>query len=308
MALLGGGTRRVQVGNGAYTQFVTWDSMPDDEIGAGVYFGSVPLREGDVTIQLMINEDEGLGDAKDLAVSSSSCQGGYNNYNTWVGSLSSLLANQSRRRGWPCLTRCASVAKERMTSRICASSLAPTVTAPLGRARVSRWGWRARSPMRRASRAIRPRAEMPTTRACAALLVTIATVPPRPGTPRSMSCQFPPCPTVSHRPVLRARAKAISLDYVRTLVAMATVRGPCAHARRLDRSCSLRRRPRAMVSLHSASMAGMASPISVTSHIEDIAPQEHAVTKTRKYRPQQSTPCEVPSQERHARMIRSRLS
>ncbi|KAL7658373.1 Glucan endo-1,3-alpha-glucosidase agn1 [Aspergillus niger] len=67
MALLGGGTRRVQVGNGAYTQFVTWDSMPDDEIGAGVYFGSVPLREGDVTIQLMINEDEGLGDAKDLA-------------------------------------------------------------------------------------------------------------------------------------------------------------------------------------------------------------------------------------------------
>lgn len=90
MALLGEGSRAVQVVSGDYAQFVTWDSMPDDEIGAGVYFGSVPLREGDVTIQLVINEDEGLGDTQGLKVSSYSCQGGYNNYNAWVGSFSSL--------------------------------------------------------------------------------------------------------------------------------------------------------------------------------------------------------------------------
>lgn len=88
MALFQDGNSAVFVNN----EYVEWDSRPqtdvegDGELGASLWFGSVAANPGTVQVNL-IREDMTVATAPGLEISSR-CEGNFNNFNAWVGSVS----------------------------------------------------------------------------------------------------------------------------------------------------------------------------------------------------------------------------
>ena len=76
----------VLVHNNGKTQYVDWEYIPDDEVGAGLWFGSVPFRTGYVRVEL-VKDDSVMAAAEGVDITST-CRDGFQNYNAWVGSLS----------------------------------------------------------------------------------------------------------------------------------------------------------------------------------------------------------------------------
>jgi hypothetical protein len=87
MALFSDGDAAVYV-NG---HTVEWDSRPqtdikgDGDIGAGIWFGSVAAPPGMVTVDLFICDSS--VSARKIMDITTSCDGGFNNFNAWVGSV-----------------------------------------------------------------------------------------------------------------------------------------------------------------------------------------------------------------------------
>ncbi|EAW20625.1 uncharacterized protein NFIA_030580 [Aspergillus fischeri NRRL 181] len=87
MALFSDGNAAVYVNGHA----VEWDSMPqtdvkgDGDIDAGIWFGSVAAPPGMVTVDLFVR-DSSTSFLKTIDITTS-CDGGFNNFNAWVGSV-----------------------------------------------------------------------------------------------------------------------------------------------------------------------------------------------------------------------------
>jgi hypothetical protein len=87
MALFSDGNAAVYVND----QIVEWDSRPQTDvkgnghIGAGIWFGSVAAPPGMVTVDLFIR-DSSVSARKTMDITTS-CDGGFNNFNAWVGSV-----------------------------------------------------------------------------------------------------------------------------------------------------------------------------------------------------------------------------
>ncbi|KAL4864067.1 glycosyl hydrolase family 71-domain-containing protein [Aspergillus spectabilis] len=67
-------------------QYVEWDSEPDEDIGPGVWFGSVPASFGKPKVEL-IKSDVTSATGVGLAISTTCAEGTFANYNAWVGSI-----------------------------------------------------------------------------------------------------------------------------------------------------------------------------------------------------------------------------
>ncbi|KAJ6103765.1 mutanase [Penicillium sp. IBT 16267x] len=87
MALFSDGNAGVYVND----QYVEWDSKPetdvtgDGNLGAGIWFGSVAASPGNVIVNLFLAHGS-IENLKTLEISST-CDGDFNNYNAWVGSV-----------------------------------------------------------------------------------------------------------------------------------------------------------------------------------------------------------------------------
>ncbi|GIC84384.1 uncharacterized protein Aud_000200 [Aspergillus udagawae] len=87
MALFSDGNAAVYVND----HIVEWDSMPqtdvkgDGDISASIWFGSIAAPPGMVTIDLFVHDS--LMTARKTLDITTSCDGGFNNFNAWVGSV-----------------------------------------------------------------------------------------------------------------------------------------------------------------------------------------------------------------------------
>ncbi|GFF32835.1 LOW QUALITY PROTEIN: hypothetical protein IFM46972_03693 [Aspergillus udagawae] len=87
MALFSDGNAAVYVKG----HIVKWDSMPqtdvkgDGDISAGIWFGSIAAPPGMVTVNLFVHDS--LMTARKTLDITTSCDGGFNNFNAWVGRL-----------------------------------------------------------------------------------------------------------------------------------------------------------------------------------------------------------------------------
>jgi hypothetical protein len=90
MALFADGNAAVSVND----QYVKWDSKPynddsgDGDVGAAIWFGSVPVTTGTPFINLFIH-DSAMTAPRGLEITTT-CDKGFNNYNAWVGSVGGL--------------------------------------------------------------------------------------------------------------------------------------------------------------------------------------------------------------------------
>ncbi|KAE8416193.1 glycosyl hydrolase family 71-domain-containing protein [Aspergillus pseudocaelatus] len=85
-ALFGDEVATVQVSFLKKSYLVSWDIIPDEKIGSGIYFGSVPFQPGPVTVEIL-QSDSSIARAKGMDISEG-CRDGYQNFNAYVGSLS----------------------------------------------------------------------------------------------------------------------------------------------------------------------------------------------------------------------------
>lgn len=86
-----------QTGNSAVFvnnhDIVVWDSVPNGDLEAGVWFGSVAATTGKVRVDLL-KGDATIGSAVGPEISHT-CEGDFNNFNAWVGSVSGGIMSSS---------------------------------------------------------------------------------------------------------------------------------------------------------------------------------------------------------------------
>jgi hypothetical protein len=87
-ALFGNEVATVQVSFLKKSYFVSWDIIPDEKAGSGLYFGSVPFQPGPVTVEIL-KSDASIARARGMDISEG-CRDGYQNFNAYVGRLSGI--------------------------------------------------------------------------------------------------------------------------------------------------------------------------------------------------------------------------